>query len=122
MIKYLCKNPGLFIIGESGNILFGGERQRVAIARTVIKGCDVLLLDEATSNLDNETAYDIEKSLIETTDLTCIVVTHRYIKELLSQYDEILVMCNGELVESGSFNELFLKKGYFYSLYNVAGR
>ncbi|MCL1821131.1 MAG: ABC transporter ATP-binding protein/permease, partial [Oscillospiraceae bacterium] len=106
-------------LGESGKTLSGGERQRVAIARAMIKGCDVLTLDEATANLDNETAYNIEKSLLEVTDLTYIFVTHRYNKELLRKCDGIIVMHDGEIVDSGNFDELYDKKGYFYSLYTI---
>lgn len=108
-------------VGEGGKTLSGGERQRIAIARAVIRGCEVLILDEATANLDNETAYNIEWSLMEASDLTCIFVTHRYNQELLRKYDGILVMRGGELVESGGFDELYDNQGYFYSLYNVGG-
>jgi ATP-binding cassette subfamily C protein len=79
-------------------------------------------LDEATANLDNETAYDIEKALLETPDLTCIFVTHRYTKELLRRCDGILVMRDGKLVEDGTFDELYERKDYFFSLYNVSER
>jgi ABC-type multidrug transport system fused ATPase/permease subunit len=109
-------------VGEGGNTLSGGERQRVAIARALIKGSEVIILDEATANLDNETAYSIEKALLDTPDLTCIFVTHRYTKELLCQCDGILVMRDGVLAESGTFDELYNMKEYFFSLYNVGER
>ncbi|MCL2188054.1 MAG: ABC transporter ATP-binding protein/permease [Defluviitaleaceae bacterium] len=106
-------------IGEGGNTLSGGERQRVAIARAMIKGSEAIFLDEATASLDNETAYEIEKSLLETPETTCIFITHRYTKSLLQKCDGILVMRNGELVETGTFDELYERKDYFYSLYTV---
>jgi len=106
-------------LGEGGNILSGGERQRVSIARTILKGSEVLILDEATASLDNVIAHDIENSIIEMEDLTCIFVTHRYSKDILEKCDGILVMKNGELFEHGSFDELYENKGYFYSLYNT---
>jgi len=109
-------------VGEGGNTLSGGERQRVAIARALIKGSKVLMMDEATSSLDNETAYDIENALVEMPDLTSIFVTHRYTKDILQKCDGILVMDKGELVESGTFDELYNKKEYFYSLYSVSER
>jgi ATP-binding cassette subfamily C protein len=121
VIKMLEKDSQTFI-GESGNTLSGGERQRIAIARSLIRGCDILILDEATANLDNETAYNIEKSLIETPDLTCIFVTHRYTKDVLSKCDDILVMRDGELIEHGTFDSLYNRKGYFYSLYNITSK
>jgi len=109
-------------IGEGGNAISGGERQRVAIARALIKGSKVLLMDEATSNLDNETAYSIEKAFIETPDTTGIFVTHRLTKDLLRHCDGILVMRGGKLAESGTFDELYQKKDYFYSLCNISER
>ena len=108
-------------LGEGGNILSGGERQRVSIARTILKGSEVLILDEATASLDNVIAHDIEKSIIDMEDLTCIFVTHRYSKDILEKCDGILVMKNGELFEHGTFDELYESKGYFYSLYNTSG-
>lgn len=108
------------VIKESGHNFSGGEKQRIAIARSLIKGTKLLILDEATSNLDNETAYNIERSLLNIPDLTCLVVTHRYNHELLKLYDKILVLKNGKLYEKGNFDELMQRKDYFYSLYNVA--
>ena len=107
------------VLGESGNTLSGGERQRVAIARSILKGNEVMILDEATANLDNIIAHDIEKSIIGMKNLTCIFVTHRYNRDILEQCDSILVMKSGELFEHGTFDELYGRKGYFYSLYNV---
>lgn len=109
-------------IGEGGNMLSGGERSRIAMARAFIKGSSVIILDEAMANLDNETAYKIENTLIETPNISCIFVTHRYTKDILQKCDDILVMKDGELVETGRFDELYESKGYFYSLYNVSGR
>jgi len=109
-------------VGEGGNTLSGGERQRVAIARALIKGSEVIILDEATANLDNETAYDIEKALLETPGMTCIFATHRYARERLRQCDGILVMRDGALAEAGTFDELYNKKEYFYSLYTISER
>ena len=112
----------LTMVGEGGNTLSGGERQRVAIARALIKGCEVMIFDEAMASLDNETAYSIEKSLLEKNDLTCIFATHRYTKDLLQLCDGILVLRDGELAETGTFDELYDMKGYFYSLYNIGKR
>lgn len=106
--------------GESGNRFSGGEKQRIAIARALVKGSELLVMDEATASLDNEIAYNIEKSLLDLKDLTCIVVTHRYNKELLKMYDKIFVFKNGGLHESGTFDELIDKNDYFFSLYNIA--
>lgn len=96
-----------------------GEKQRVAIARAFLKGAGVLLLDEATASLDNETADEIEKTLPSMEGVACIVVTHRYSADILRGYDEIVALRDGSVEETGTFDELMNRKGYFYSLYNV---
>lgn len=106
-------------VGENGCCLSGGEKQRIAIARSIIKSTPILVLDEVTSSLDNETAYHIEKSILNIEDLTAIIVTHKLSIELLSKYDNILAVKDGKIVESGTFYELMNKKGYFYSLYSI---
>lgn len=107
------------LVGENGNKLSGGEKQRIAIARALINNTQILILDESTSALDNETAYNLENSLIRLDDLTLIVVTHKLIKNILINYDEIIVMKDGNVIEKGTFYELIDLKGYFYSLYYI---
>ncbi|MEW9079093.1 ABC transporter ATP-binding protein [Terrisporobacter glycolicus] len=107
------------LVGENGNKLSGGEKQRIAIARALINNTQILILDESTSALDNETAYNLEKSLLNLNDLTLITVTHKLIKSILINYDEIIVMKNGKIIEIGNFYNLLNQKGYFYSLYTI---
>lgn len=107
-------------VGENGCNLSGGEKQRIAIARAIIKNTPILVIDEATSSLDNETSYNIENSILNIPELTCIVVTHKLNEEILKRYDEILVLKDGTLMEQGTFSELMEKRGLFYNLYNVA--
>jgi len=107
-------------LGENGNLLSGGERQRISIARAVIKNTPIMLLDEATSSLDNETAYAIERTLVAMKDITSVVVTHRLWGDILKEYDEIIVIKNGEIVEQGNFYELLQLKRYFYGLYYIS--
>ena len=107
------------VLGESGNILSGGEKQRIAIARAILKGSDIMILDEATAGLDNITASEIETAILDMKNVTCIYVTHRYNENTLKKCDGILVMRNGKLYEYGTFDELYEKKDYFYSLYNT---
>ncbi|RIY23696.1 ABC transporter ATP-binding protein [Bifidobacteriaceae bacterium NR021] len=106
--------------GENGSHLSGGEKQRIAIARSLLKKSEILLVDEATSALDNETSVNVTQSILDLQGILRLVVTHRLDANSLKQYDEILVMKSGELIERGSFEELMDQKAYFYSLYTVS--
>ena len=121
MDKLLNKLPNGInsLVGENGNKLSGGEKQRIAIARALINNTQILILDESTSALDNETAYNLENSLLNLENLTLIKVTHKLIKNILNIYDEIIVMNNGKIIEKGNFEDLINIKGYFYSLYTI---
>lgn len=83
--------------GENGNRLSGGQCQRIAVARALIRNTPILILDEGTSAVDKETARAIEKDLLEEKDLTLIVVTHHMLDELKLYYDGIISMENGQL-------------------------
>ncbi len=109
-----------YLCGENGNALSGGEKQRISIARCLLRKTPVLLVDEATAALDAETAFYVTNSILGLEGLTRIVVTHALEETLLKQYDSILTLKNGKLVESGSFEDLMNQKGYFYSLYTVS--
>lgn len=78
-----------------------------------------MILDEATSSLDNETSRKIEKSILGIDNLTALVVTHKLSKELLKEYDEIIVLKDGRIKEVGEFNELMDRKKYFYNLMKI---
>ena len=106
--------------GENGSHLSGGEKQRIAIARSLLKKSEILLVDEATSALDNETSANVTQSILDLQGILRLVVTHRLDANSLKQYDEILVMKSGELIERGSFEDLMNQKAYFYSLYTVS--
>ncbi|RFT23606.1 ABC transporter ATP-binding protein [Bifidobacteriaceae bacterium GH022] len=106
--------------GENGSHLSGGEKQRIAIARSLLKKSEILLVDEATSALDNETSANVTQSILDLQGILRLVITHRLDANSLKQYDEILVMKSGELIERGSFEGLMNQKAYFYSLYTVS--
>lgn len=106
-------------VGENGCNISGGERQRISIARALIKNTKILLLDEATASLDAKTSYEIEKSILNIEGLTSIVVTHKLNEDLLQRYDRIFVLEDGRVIEEGSFDELIDKNGFLYSLYSV---
>ena len=102
--------------GENGCNLSGGEKQRISIARALINKSQLLLLDEATSALDNETAALITNNLLEIDNTTKIMITHRLDEGILTKFDEIVVMKNGNIVEYGNYKELINKNGIFKSL------
>ncbi len=105
------------MVGERGLKLSGGEKQRVAIARTILKGPPILILDEATSALDSHTEREIQDALDGVAkDRTTLVIAHRL--STIVHADKILVMEAGELVESGSHAELLAKDGVYASLWN----
>ena len=102
--------------GENGCNLSGGEKQRISIARALINKSQLLLLDEATSALDNETSTVITNNLLEIANTTKIMITHRLDEEILNKFDEIIVMKNGKIVESGKYDELINNNSTFRSL------
>jgi ABC-type multidrug transport system fused ATPase/permease subunit len=105
--------------GENGSGLSGGEKQRISIARCLLRNSPVLLMDEATASLDQKTAYYVTDGILNIKGLTRIIVTHKLDESLLKRYDDIIVMRNGHVTEQGTFDELISNKDYFYSLYNV---
>lgn len=109
-----------YLCGENGSGLSGGEKQRISIARSLLKKSQVLLVDEATASLDAETAYQVSSAILRLEGITSIVVTHSLDEGLLKQYDGILTLKNGCIVEAGTFDELIAEKGYFYSLFTVS--
>ena len=118
--KYLDRLYDEDLISENANNLSGGEKQRISIARSLIKDTKVILADEILSSLDNEIAFSIEKGLLELENITLISVTHRLIKENLKKYDEILVLKDGRIEENGNFEELMNFDSYFKKLYTIS--
>lgn len=109
-----------YLCGENGNGLSGGEKQRISIARSLLKKSQVLLVDEATAALDPTTACQVSASILNLDCMTRIVVTHDLDAALLKKYDKIIAMKNGKIEETGSFDALMNQKGYFYSLFTVS--
>ncbi|MEE1562743.1 MAG: ATP-binding cassette domain-containing protein, partial [Alphaproteobacteria bacterium] len=104
------------IVGERGLKLSGGEKQRVAIARTILKKPDILLFDEATSALDSHTEKEIQESLrAVSTDRTTLVIAHRL--STVVDADEILVLDAGHVVERGRHQELLATKGLYADMW-----
>lgn len=109
-----------YLCGENGCGLSGGEKQRISIARSLLKRSAVLLADEVTAALDAETAHQVSSDILDLSGITRIVVTHTLDEALLRRYDGILVLKNGTIAESGSFDALMAQKGYFYALFTVS--
>ena len=109
-----------YLCGENGSGLSGGEKQRISIARSLLKNAQVLLVDEATAALDAQTAHQVSHALLDLSGMTRIVVTHTLEESVLRRYDAILTLRDGRIAEQGSFEELMERRGYFYSLYTVS--
>ena len=120
-LSSLIKEKGTdYLCGENGSGLSGGEKQRISIARSLLKKSQILLVDEATAALDAETAYQVTNAILDLKGIMGIVVTHALEEKLLRRYDGILALKNGRIVECGTFEELMNEKGYFYSLYTIS--
>jgi len=104
-------------VGERGLKLSGGEKQRVAIARTILKGPPILLLDEATSALDSHTEREIQDSLERVShNRTTLVIAHRL--STIVGADEIIVLDQGIIVERGMHHQLLARGGLYASMWN----
>ena len=106
------------IVGERGLKLSGGEKQRVAIARTILKKPSILIFDEATSALDTGTEQAIQKTLKEiSSDTTTLIIAHRL--STIVDADMIMVMESGKVVERGSHQQLMIKKGRYSEMWDL---
>lgn len=120
LTELITQRGEAYLCGENGSGLSGGEKQRISIARSLLRKSGVLLVDEATASLDAQTAWQVSNSILHLDGLTRIVVTHALDPGLLGQYDCILALKSGRIIESGSFESLMQEKGYFYSLYTIS--
>lgn len=109
-----------YLCGENGSGLSGGEKQRISIARSLLKKSSVLLADEVTAALDAQTAHRVSSDILDLQGITRIVVTHTLEESLLRRYDKIFVLRGGRIEEAGNFANLMANKGYFYALFTVA--
>lgn len=104
-------------VGERGLRLSGGEKQRVAIARTILKSPAIVLLDEATSALDTQTERNIQSALARVcANRTTLIIAHRL--STIIHADEILVLKEGSIVERGRHEDLLLKEGLYADMWN----
>ena len=106
------------LLGENGSTLSGGERQRISIARALLKNAPIILLDEATASLDPENEVLVQKAIAKLIEgKTVIMIAHRL--RTVVDADQIFVLENGKLVESGTHNELMKKQGLYQKLYHI---
>jgi ATP-binding cassette subfamily B protein len=104
------------MVGERGLKLSGGEKQRVAIARVILKAPKILVFDEATSALDTKTERAIQASLAEVSaDHTTLVIAHRL--STIVDADEILVLDRGRIIERGKHRELRARGGIYAAMW-----
>jgi len=85
----------------------------------LIRHTPIVILDEGTSDLDAQTAYEIEHSLVEIDDLTVISVTHKLNEDILKKFDQIIFMNKGKIIESGTFDDLMKNKKEFYQFFDI---
>lgn len=104
------------IIGEGGSTLSGGEKQRISIARALLKNTPIILLDEATASLDADNEHEIRNSLDKLTkNKTVITIAHKL--NTIKNYDQIIVMSDGIIEEIGNHEKLMKNKGRYYIMY-----
>lgn len=115
LYDFITQLPDKFdtLVGDRGIKLSGGEKQRISIARALLKDSEILILDEATSSLDTKTERLIQQAIEEATrGRTTIVVAHRL--STIKHADKIVVIEGGRLIEEGPLNELVAREGHFY--------
>ena len=109
------------IIGEGGASLSGGEKQRISIARAMLKDADIIIFDEATANIDPENEDKLKEAIESLTkNKTVIMIAHRL--KTIRNADQILVLKDGEIVERGNHEELIKNNGLYSDLINIKSK
>lgn len=109
------------VVGEGGSTLSGGEKQRISIARAILKDAPILLLDEPTSSLDAKNEVLVQKAISHLVkDKTVIMIAHRL--KTIKNADHIIVLDQGRIAEEGSHQDLMAQKGLYYRLWNLQNK
>lgn len=109
------------LVGEGGSTLSGGEKQRVSIARAILKDAPILLLDEPTSSLDSKNEVLVQKAISNLVqNKTVIMIAHRL--KTIKNADHIIVLDRGKIAEEGNHRDLMMKQGLYYRLWNLQNR
>ena len=119
-LEFIKKLPEGFdtIVGERGQKLSVGQKQRIGIARALYKKPDILIFDEATSAVDNETEYLIQKALKEIAKhCTTIVIAHRL--STIKNSNKIIVLGNKNILEQGTHNNLISNNNFYKQLWDI---
>ena len=106
-------------VSDEGRNISSGEQRRIEIARSMLESVRVLIFDEVVSTLDIETAYEIEKMALGLPEQTVIFISHNFSGKLIKEYDEILVMENGKLLDHGTFDKLLSSCEYFKKICEI---
>ena len=109
------------LIGEGGATLSGGEKQRISIARCILKDAPIVILDEATASVDSDNESYIQEAISELVKgKTLLVIAHRL--NTIQNADQILVIDAGEIVQKGTHDQLIQQKGIYRSFINIRER
>ena len=107
-------------IGEGGATLSGGEKQRISIARAILKDAPIVILDEATASVDPENERELQQAIAELTkNKTLLMIAHRL--NTVREADQILVLENGQIVQRGKHQELIQQKGLYRRFVEIRG-
>ncbi|HDJ1867827.1 TPA: ATP-binding cassette domain-containing protein, partial [Staphylococcus aureus] len=109
------------VLHEKGNNLSGGERQRISIARAILKDAPIIILDEATASIDPENEHLIQQAIDELSKgKTVITIAHKL--ETIKNADQIIVLCDGEIIQRGSHDELIQKPGMYQDFITIKSK